>query len=184
MLTWLQITNNFLYSLQLQCNSFCSCYNLQLCTLLILVNKILFATFSYKRLLDVARILWLGAHIFITYSITENNLPYSHANPVDSISAFQQCDHQNSLLETEMGTGWFWHLLEMKWGTVSSELPEPSHFLCLSQFFGSFPFHYLLQDSEIFPVLHILMPSLIPSLTPFFHTETYTERCEVRASQR
>lgn len=181
MLTWLQVIYN-LYSLQLQCSMFCSCNNLQLCTLLILVNKSLITTFSYMRLLDIARILWLGAHIFIMDSITENNLPCCHANPADLISALQQCHHQNSLLE--MGTGWFWHLLEMKWGTVFSELCELLIFFVFLSFSAHFHFIYLFQDSEFFPVLHILTPSLLPLVSPFFYTEPFAETCEIRASQR
>lgn len=71
--------------------------------LLILVNKFSLLLFFYKRLLVIARILWLGAHIFIMDSITENNLLGCPANPADLISALQQCHHQNSLSEKGMG---------------------------------------------------------------------------------
>jgi len=78
--------------------------------------------------------------------ITENNLLCCHANPVDSVSALQQCHHQNSLLETGMGTGCFWHLLEMKWGTAYSELPELLIFFVFLSFSAHFHFIYLLHD--------------------------------------
>lgn len=69
---------HLLYSLQLQCNRLCSCGSLQVCMLLILANKFSLLLFFYKRLLVIARILWLGTHIFIMDSLTEKNLPGCH----------------------------------------------------------------------------------------------------------
>lgn len=55
---------HLLYSPQLQCNRLCSCSSLQVCMLLISVNKFSLLLFFYIRLLVIARILWLAAHIF------------------------------------------------------------------------------------------------------------------------
>lgn len=150
---------HLLCSPQLECNRLCSCSSLQVCMLLILVNKFSLLLFFYIRLLVIARILWLGAHIFYNgfhYREQFARLPCKSCR-------FDQCSPAVSPPEQFIRKGN---------GAVAHEL------LSFSAYF------YLFTCSRtliFFSVFHMLTPSLLLLLTPFFYTCFYRE---IRASQR
>lgn len=146
---------HLLCSPQSQCNRLCSCSSLQVYMLLILVNKFSLLLFFYIRLLVIARILWLGAHIFYNgfhYREQFARLPCKSCR-------FDQCSPAVSPPEQFIRKGN---------GAVSHEL------LSFSAYFYLFSFSRTLKFFQCF--ICWLLPSCF--FRPLSSTQIFTERLE------
>lgn len=115
-------------------------------------------------MLVIARILWLGTHIFIMDSITEKNLPGCH-------QILQIWSGLSSSVTTRT-------VYQRREWAVAHKLLIFFAFLSFSAYFYLFT---CSRTPNFFSVLHMLTPSLLLLLTPFFCIDFYRE---IGASQR
>lgn len=156
----------------MQHSGFGRCGSSQPCALPMSVNKILITTFACWTQPE----FYDQVHLFLSQIHQRERFTQTSSSSVPTRTVYWKQGWGEA--DFEIGS------LEIRQGSVIRNLPElliVFAFLCFSD---RFHFVYLLQDSEIFPVLYILTPSLPHLLTSFFYTETFTERCETRTFQR